>query len=155
MLEVLGIIRRFSEDLDLLVIGNYASASSQKRALKRLLAAAAVPTGLEPDGVSSGGNAGSFHRYGYLNPPLTDRALVAEFLTSAQQVSAGFSKPDLPVPAGGFAASPAFTRGSEFGERLRVEHDAAMRDLYYGTDTPPTFDDVLDQVHTDATLLSV
>lgn len=268
-LEKLGIIRRFSEDLDLLVVGDYASVNAQKNALKRLLTSAAVPTGSKPDDVKSGGNAGSFYRSGYLNPPLEhrggrtaiadpaailvefgqsggpnphdnypvtsllsrelaatdfdtsewadlssvdvailhpgrtllekllrvnnfasdpeatngphgwprigrqmydihallldptvrelllDRALVAEILTSAQQVSAGFSKPDLPVPTGGFAESPAFTRGSEFTERLRVEHDAAMRDLYYGTDTPPSFDDVLDQVHADATLLSV
>ncbi len=268
-LEKLGIIRRFSEDLDLLVVGEYASVHAQKRALKQLLISAALPTGMDPEGGTSGGSAGSFHRSAYLNPPLehrggrtaiadpsailvelgqsggpnpheeysitsllsrelessdfdtgkwadlssfnvailhpgrtllekllrvnnfahdpdamtgphgwlrigrqmydihalllepsvrellAEKALVAEILASAQHVSAGFSKPDLAVPAGGFAASPAFIRGSAFTNRLREEHESAMRDLYYGTDLPPTFDEVLDQVHADSALLNV
>lgn len=84
---------------------------------------------------------------------LADRNLVAEILDSARKVSAAFGKPDLRLPEGGFAASPAFDTASTMAERLRAEHDAAMRDLYYGTDLPPTFDDVLTQVHADATLL--
>ncbi|HNP15591.1 MAG TPA: hypothetical protein PKI99_03945, partial [Terrimesophilobacter sp.] len=60
-----------------------------------------------------------------------------------------------PLPDGGFAESPAFDAASPLAERLQVEHDAAMRDLYYGTEQPPTFDDVLAQVHADAKLLDV
>ena len=30
-----------------------------------------------------------------------------------------------------------------------------MRDLYYGTDEPPTFDEVLDRVHTSRALLDI
>lgn len=266
-LEKLRIIRRFSEDLDVLVIGQYPLKNAEQRALRTILASAAAATGAEPSDITAGGNSGTFHRAGYLNPPLehraapgpfadpaailvelgqsggpnphaihpvtsllsreldtagfdtsawedlasfdvpilhpgrtllekllrvnnfasdpdattgphgwprigrqlydihallrtpavrdllADRSLVAEILDSAREVSAAFGKPDLPLPEGGFAASPAFDATSAMAERLRAEHDAAMRDLYYGTDVPPTFDDVLTQVHADATLL--
>ncbi|MBN9151074.1 MAG: nucleotidyl transferase AbiEii/AbiGii toxin family protein [Micrococcales bacterium] len=268
-LEKLRIIRRFSEDLDLLVIGQYPSKNAEQRALRNILASAAAATGAEPSDVTAGGNSGTFHRAGYLNPPLehrgtpgaiadpaailvelgqsggpnphanhpvtsllsreldaarfdtsmwddlasfdvpilhpgrtllekllrvnnfagnpdattgphgwprigrqlydihallltpavrdlfADRSLVAEILNSAREVSAAFGKPDLPLPDGGFAESPAFDAASPLAERLQVEHDAAMRDLYYGTEQPPTFDDVLAQVHADAKLLDV
>lgn len=84
---------------------------------------------------------------------LADEPLVAEILTSVREVSAAFGKPDLPVPEGGFAASAAFDPASPFADRLRIEHDAAMRDLYYGTEEPPSFEDVLTQVRADAALL--
>jgi hypothetical protein len=84
-----------------------------------------------------------------------DKSLVTEILNSAREVSAVFGKPDLPMPEGGFAASPAFDASSPLAERLQAEHDAAMRDLYYGTEQPPTFHDVLAQVHADAQLLDV
>lgn len=266
-LEKLRIIRRFSEDLDLLVVGQYPSKNAEQRALRNLLTTAADATGAEPSGVTAGGNSGSFHRSGYLTPPLehrgepgaiadpaailvelgqsgepnphaphpvtsllareladsgfdtsawddlasfdvpilhpgrtllekllrvnnftdspesaasphgwprigrqlydiyallhdpsvrdllADKPLVAEILTSAREVSAAFGKPDLPVPEGGFAASAAFDAASPFADRLRVEHDAAMRNLYYGTEGPPSFEDVLTQVRADAALL--
>lgn len=266
-LEKLRIIRRFSEDLDLLVIGQYPSKNAEQRALRNLLATAADATGAEPTGVTAGGNSGSFHRSGYLSPPLehrgepgaiadpaailvelgqsggpnphaphpvtsllareltesgfdttawddlasfdvpilhpgrtllekllrannfaaspdateaphgwprigrqlydiyallhdpsvrellADKPLIAEILTSAREVSAAFGKPDLPLPEGGFAASAAFDPASPLADRLRVEHDAAMRDLYYGTDEPPSFGEVLAQIRTDAALL--
>ncbi|PJJ55307.1 nucleotidyl transferase AbiEii/AbiGii toxin family protein [Compostimonas suwonensis] len=266
-LEKLRIIRRFSEDLDLLVIGQYPSKNAEQRALRTLLASAAEATGSEPTGVTAGGNSGSFHRSGYLSPPLehrgepgaianpaailvelgqsggpnphalhpvtsllareladsgfdtsawadlasfdvpilhpgrtllekllrvnnfaaspdtaasphgwprigrqlydiysllldptvrellTDKPLVADILTSARDVSAAFGRPDLPAPIGGFAASPAFDPASSFADRLRTEHDAAMRHLYYGMDAPPSFDDILAQVRADAALL--
>lgn len=266
-LEKLRIIRRFSEDLDLLVVGQYPSKNAEQRALRKLLTTAADATGAEPTGVTGGGNSGSFHRSGYLAPPLehrgepgaiadpaailvelgqsggpnphaphpvtsllareladsgfdtstwydlasfdvpilhpgrtllekllrvnnftdspesaasphgwprigrqlydiyallhdpsvrellADKPLVAEILTSAREVSAAFGKPDLPVPEGGFAASAAFDAASPFADHLRVEHDAAMRDLYYGTEEPPSFEDVLTQVRADAALL--
>lgn len=266
-LEKLRIIRRFSEDLDLLVVGQYPSKNAEQRALRNLLTTAADATGAEPTGVTAGGNSGSFHRSGYLTPLLehrgepraiadpaailvelgqsggpnphaphqvtsllareladsgfdtsvwddlasfhvpilhpgrtllekllrvnnfaasrdatasphgwprvgrqlydiyallhdpsvrellADKSLVAEILASAREVSATFGKPDLPVPEGGFAASAAFDAASPFADRLRVEHDAAMRDLYYGTEEPPSFEDVLTQVRVDAALL--
>lgn len=265
-LEKLRIIQRFSEDLDLLVIGQYSSKNSARQALRKLLVTAAEATGAEPTEVTAGGNSGSFHRSGYLSPPLkhrsesgaiadpaailvelgqsggpnphaarpvtsllareladsgfdtstwddlasfyvpilhpgrtllekllrvnnfaaspdaasrhgwprigrqlydiyallhepsvrellADKPLMAEILASAREVSAAFGKADLPLPEGGFAACPAFDPASPFADRLRVEHEAAMRDLYYGTDEPPAFEDVLAQVQADAALL--
>lgn len=72
-LEKLRIIRRFSEDLDLLVIGQYPSKNAEQRALRTLLTTAADATGAEPTGVTAGGNSSSFHRSGYLSPPLEHR----------------------------------------------------------------------------------
>ncbi len=268
-LEKLRIIRRFSEDLDLLVIGRHGSKNAEQRALRNILASAAAATGTEPTEVVAGGASGTFHRAGYLTPPLehrgtpsaiadpaailvelgqsggpnphadypvtsllsreleagafdtgawddlasfdvpilhpgrtllekllrvnnfasnpdtsaarhgwprigrqfydihallltptvrellSDRNLVTEILESARGASAAFGRPDLPPPAGGFAASAAYDAASPLAGRLRAEHDAAMRDLYYGTDQPPTFDDVLARVHADAGLLDV
>ena len=77
---------------------------------------------------------------------LADNTLAGEILASCYEVSKAF-KPDRPVPAGGFAASAAFDPNGALAERLRAEHDVAMRDLYYGTDEPPSFDDVVARVH--------
>ncbi len=265
-LEKLRIIRRFSEDLDLLVIGAYESNRAAKRALKSMLGAAVEATHGSPSGGRSGGKPGTFHRSAYLAPPmahsgqtgaiadasailvelgqsggphphsdrpvasllsrqldaagfdasawsdlvafevavlhpgrtliekllrinnfasapaaqegahgwprigrqfydvwallgtrevidlLTDRPLVAAVLTSCFEVRQSFT-PDLAVPDGGFAASPAFDLSSTLAGRLRTEHDAAMDGLYYGTDRPPSFDDVLARVHEHEVLL--
>lgn len=70
-LEKLRIIRRFSEDLDLLVIGEYASNRSAERALRSMIEAAAAATGGQTSGGRSGGKPKSFHRSAYLTPPLT------------------------------------------------------------------------------------
>lgn len=86
---------------------------------------------------------------------LADRQLVGEILASALSVSASIGRPDQPVPAGGFAASDAFDPGSSLAEQLRQAHDHAMRVLYYGTDQPPTFDEVLARVHADTDLLDL
>lgn len=266
-LEKLRIIRRFSEDLDLLVVGEYESNRAAERALKSMVEAAATATGGEASGGRSGGKPGSFHRSAYLAPPLshsgepgsiadaaailielgqsggpnphtarqvtsllarqladagfdtlawgdlaafdvavlhpgrtliekllrvnnftsdptaqegvygwprigrqfydlwallgndevleflTDKPTVTEVLTSCFEISQAFT-PDLPVPDGGFAASPAFDSEGPLAVRLRAEHDAAMDGLYYGTDTPPTFDEVLDRIHANSSLLT-
>ncbi|MCI1747779.1 MAG: nucleotidyl transferase AbiEii/AbiGii toxin family protein [Acidipropionibacterium sp.] len=266
-LEKLRIIRRFSEDLDLLVVGKYGSNRAAERALKSMIEAAAGATGGEASGGRSGGKPGSFHRSAYLasvlehsgepgaiadasailvelgqsggpNPHqarqvtsllarqladagfdtstwgdlaafdvavlhpgrtliekllrvnnfasdptaqegvhgwprigrqfydlwallgndevlefLHDKATVVEVLASCYEISQAFT-PDLPVPDGGFAASPAFDSGGPLAVRLRAEHDAAMEGLYYGTDTPPTFDEVLERIHTNSALLT-
>lgn len=68
-LEKLRIIRRFSEDLDLLVIGGHGSNRAAERALKSMIAAAADATGGQASGGHSGGRPGSFHRSAYLAPP--------------------------------------------------------------------------------------
>lgn len=81
---------------------------------------------------------------------LRDRQLVAEILSSCYEVSESFRNPDVPVPSGGFAASAAFDPGGSFAAPLRAEHDAAMRALYYGADTRPTFDDVIARVREHA-----
>ncbi len=83
---------------------------------------------------------------------LTDKPLVAAVLTSCFEVSQSFT-PDLAVPDGGFAASPAFDLSSTLAGRLRTEHDAAMDGLYYGTDRPLSFDDILARVHEHEVLL--
>jgi hypothetical protein len=62
---------------------------------------------------------------------------------------------DLPIPRGGFAASPAFDPRSGVIARLRVEHANAMRDLYYGPGAGPSFDSVLHRVSEYAKLLDV
>lgn len=69
-LEKLRIIRRFSEDLDLLVVGEYESNRAAERALKSMIEAAATSTGSQAKGGRSGGKPGSFHRSAYLAPAL-------------------------------------------------------------------------------------
>lgn len=83
---------------------------------------------------------------------LADKAKVDAILQSIFEVSEQFS-PDYPVPSGGFAASDAFAADGEFTQGLRKQHDIAMRDLYYGSN-PPTFDDVIERVHSCAELLN-
>ncbi len=265
-LEKLRIVRRFSEDLDLLVVGDYESHRATERALKLMLEAAARATRGAPSAGRSGGKPGSFHRSAYLSPPLThsdqpgvladaaailvelgqsggpnphrvrpvtsllsrqldaagfdtsawsdlavfdvevlhpgrtliekllrinnfasnrdaherahgwarigrqfydiwallgtpevidfleDGQLVGDTLASCYEVSRAFT-PDLPPPEGGFAASPAFDADGPLAARLRAEHDAAMDGLYYGTEDPPSFQDVLDRVHEHQGLL--
>lgn len=82
---------------------------------------------------------------------LSNKDNVNEILRSAFEVSEQIA-PDHPVPRGGFAASLAFDPAGEFAASLRREHDIAMESLFYGTD-PPTFDDVIDRVHSCAKLL--
>jgi hypothetical protein len=64
-------------------------------------------------------------------------------------------EPDQPVPRGGFAAGAAFDPSGQLASRLQREHEAAMRDLYYGSDTPPTFDEVLDRINANRRNLDV
>jgi hypothetical protein len=267
-LEKLRIIRRFSEDLDLLVVGAYASNRAVERALKSMLQAAASALLSPPSGGRSGGRPGSFHRSAYLSPPmahsavpgaiadasailielgqsggpnphetervesllarqlngagfdtaawsdlaalevailhpgrtliekllrinnfasdpevqasihgwsrigrqfydvwallgrqnvldlLADRPTTGEVLASCFEISLAFV-PDQPLPHGGFAACTAFNPDAPLAGRLRTEHEIAMRDLYYGTDEPPTFDEVLDRVHASRALLDI
>jgi len=267
-LEKLRIIRRFSEDLDLLVVGAYESNRAAERALKSMVKAAAQATGGAATACRSGGKPGSFHRSVYLAPPLThsgeqgsiadaaailvelgqsggpnphserkvtsllgrqfdaagfdtsswsdlaafdvailhpgrtliekllrinnfasdliaqegvhgwprigrqfydvwallgtdevidflgDRSVVVEVLASCYEISRAFTS-DLPVPEGGFAASPAFDAESLLAARLRAQRDAAMDGLYYGSDEPPSFSDVLVRVHASADLLDL
>lgn len=267
-LEKLRIIRRFSEDLDLLVVGDYASNRSAERALKSMVEAAASVTVGGPIAGRSGGKPGSFHRSAYLAPPmahsaasgaiadasailielgqsggpnpneterveslvarqlnaagfdtsewsdlaalevavlhpgrtliekllrvnnfasdpdiqagthgwsrigrqyydvwallgrqdvldlLADRSTTGEILTSCFEISLAFV-PDKPLPHGGFAACTAFHSDGPLASRLRSEHEVAMRDLYYGTDEPPTFDDVLERIQLSRELLDI
>jgi hypothetical protein len=258
-LEKLRIVKRFSEDLDLLVSGNYISNRAAERALKSMINAAATSSGGTATPLRSGGKPGSYHRSAYLERPMThsgqpgamadasaillelgqsggpnpnavrpitsmlsrqliaagfdigawrdlsifevpvlhpgrtliekllrvnnftskpgaqdsvhgwprigrqfydiwallgtgevleflaDRPLVAHVLASCFEVSEAF-EPDLPVPRGGFAASVAFEPSGALATRLRREHQTAMRALYYGTEVPPKFDEVLRRI---------
>lgn len=85
---------------------------------------------------------------------LSDKPLAAEVLSSCYEVSEAFT-PDFPVPEGGFAASLAFVEGGPLAARLKTEHDLAMDGLYYGMDSPPSFDEVLSRVREHAALLNV
>ena len=69
-LEKLRIVQRFSEDLDLLVVGNYGSKNAAKRAMKTMLAAAASTIGGMCTDEESGGNLGTLRRKAYLELPL-------------------------------------------------------------------------------------
>lgn len=85
---------------------------------------------------------------------LGDRAVSGEILASCFEVSLGFAG-DKPVPPGGFAGCAAFDPDGPVAARLRTGHDLAMRDLYDGTDEPPTFDDVLQRVQAGRDLLDI
>jgi hypothetical protein len=69
-LEKLRIIQRFSEDLDLLVVGEYRSTPDAKRAMKAMLASAVSTIGRECTDEKSGGRLGSLHRQAYLELPI-------------------------------------------------------------------------------------
>lgn len=69
-LEKLRIIERFSEDLDLLVVGEYPSKSAAKKALKTMLDTAAATTGGLCTGRESGGGLGTLHSHAHLALPL-------------------------------------------------------------------------------------
>ncbi|MGB7165331.1 MAG: nucleotidyl transferase AbiEii/AbiGii toxin family protein [Mycobacterium sp.] len=69
-LEKLRIVQRFSEDLDLLVVGHYGSKRAAKRAMKAMLAAAASTIGGKCTDSESGGALGSLHRRAYLELPV-------------------------------------------------------------------------------------
>ncbi|OMC51975.1 hypothetical protein A5742_17750 [Mycolicibacterium fortuitum] len=79
-LEKLRIVERFSEDLDLLVIGEYASKRIAKKALKAMMDTAASTTGGECTGRQSGGEVGTLHSHAYLELPLgySDSAGIAD-----------------------------------------------------------------------------
>lgn len=82
---------------------------------------------------------------------LADTVIVGEILSSVFEVSENYGG-DHPVPGGGFAASEAFNPSGEFADDLRREHDTAMGTLYYGAEAP-TYEDVLDRVHSCSNLL--
>lgn len=268
-LEKLRIVQRFSEDLDLLVVGNLGGEAATKTAMKAIIEAAhAAVGGSTPTPERSGGKLGSLHRSAYLHPTLdapnrataiadpgavllelgqsggshpsqrceitslltrqlqqadfdvrayvdlepfsvqvlhpgrtllekllrvnnfvvnfgrdrnvlgwprigrqfydlwallgnhdvlallADQVAAAEVLTDCFRVSTAFGG-DQPVPEGGFASCVAFDRSGPLSGRLRAEHEAAMRDLYYGSGPGVAFDDVLARVHEKAHLLDI
>ncbi len=61
-LEKLRLIQRFSEDLDLLVVGTYANDRDAKRAIKSMCQAAAQAVGAAEADAISGGVTGASHR---------------------------------------------------------------------------------------------
>lgn len=73
-LEKLRIIQRFSEDLDLLVVGSYSSDNQAKKSLKNMFRQAAAAVGDNDATSKSGGKSNAFHREGYVTPPLTRSA---------------------------------------------------------------------------------
>jgi hypothetical protein len=63
---------------------------------------------------------------------LADSAQSREVLADCLRVSESFGT-DEPLPLKGFASCYAFDPKGSFAERLRAQHDAAMKDLYYGS----------------------
>ena len=80
----------------------------------------------------------------------TARAIVRDCIV----VSQAYPLPDEQLPVGGFAASEIFSREWRHSGMLRVEHEKAMRGLYYGVNAP-SFDVVLDRVEQYRSLLDV
>lgn len=72
-LEKLRIIERFSEDLDLLVVGSYDTVRAAKRAMKAMLDTAASATGGECSDRVSGGKLGTARQEARLELPLDHR----------------------------------------------------------------------------------
>jgi hypothetical protein len=59
-LEKLTITQRFSEDIDIIVVGEYTSKNAAKNALKAMMETAASATGGELSDAVSGGDPGNF-----------------------------------------------------------------------------------------------
>jgi hypothetical protein len=70
-LEKLRIIQRFSEDLDLLVLGDYANVRAAKRAMKTMLDTAASAIGVEFRDRRSAGDLGTARQEAWLDLALT------------------------------------------------------------------------------------
>jgi hypothetical protein len=85
---------------------------------------------------------------------LVDRGQAYTILQDCYNVSKDFT-PDKPIPSGGFAACLAFDPHGAFVERLKSEHDIAIAELYYGLESGPTFDEVLERVQQYADLLDI
>ncbi|MGN6687265.1 MAG: nucleotidyl transferase AbiEii/AbiGii toxin family protein [Actinomycetales bacterium] len=83
---------------------------------------------------------------------LADTARARAVLEDCIAVSRDFGE-DRPAPSGGFALSAVFDPAGPDAARLRREHDAAMGVLYYGTEDPPSFDEVLARVRSNTDLL--
>ncbi len=69
-LEKLRIIQRFSEDLDLLVLGDFPNKRAAKRAMEAMLSTAASATGGEYRDRESRGDLGTIEQWAYLDLPL-------------------------------------------------------------------------------------
>jgi hypothetical protein len=139
-LEKLRIIRRFSEDLDLLVVGEYESNNAARKALKAMCASAAELTGAQQSDPQSGGSPGSYHRRTWLHPPLTHVARNASAIADAKAVLLELGQSGGRHPSKPHEVSSLLTR-----QLLEAEFDvAAFADL-----TP--FD--VDVLHPGRTLL--
>lgn len=88
-LEKLRLIQRLSEDLDLLVVTEFASKSAPKAAMRQLCSIAAEAVGQTGDDVDRGwsrGSPGSYSRSQYIKPPLTFEPLASTALADPGQV---------------------------------------------------------------------
>jgi hypothetical protein len=89
-LEKLRIIQRFSEDLDLLVIGDLGSYNETKEALKAMVAVAGGAVGdNSPERVGAGGKRNAFHRSAYVKPSLKNKSTGGIADTNAVLVELG------------------------------------------------------------------
>jgi hypothetical protein len=86
---------------------------------------------------------------------LDGRTTAQRVVQDARAISESYGRPDAPVPVGGVSRSPVFDPALPPSRRLRVEHEVAMSDLYYGRGPGPTFDEVLDRVQENAASLNL
>nr|WP_239591737.1 nucleotidyl transferase AbiEii/AbiGii toxin family protein [Mycolicibacterium tusciae] len=108
-LEKLRIIQRFSEDLDLLVVGEYPSERAARKALKAMLEAAASTTGGTCTGRKSGGDLGTLHSRAYLDLPL-EHSDVSGGLADPKSVYIGLGQTGGPRPALDATIEPLLSR---------------------------------------------
>lgn len=85
---------------------------------------------------------------------LADRNTAGTVLADCYEISEMFQG-DRPQPTGGFGRCVAFDPAGPLAPRLREHHDTAMQNLYYGVESGPTFDEVLERVHANADLLNL
>lgn len=85
---------------------------------------------------------------------LSDKETACAIVRDCIVVSQAYPLPDEEPPIEGFAASEIFSREWRYSGVLRVEHEKAMRGLYYGVDAP-SFDMVLDRVDEHRRLLEL
>ena len=145
-LEKMGIVARFSEDLDLIVTGSIGGGIAGPKFLKTLCEAAQTATGGTLTDGRHSGKPGSLGRPASARRPAVEPREVTSLL--ARQLSATVNVSDFPDLA-------AFSVRSDVIPRLRVEHANAMRDWHYGPGAGPSFDSVLHRVSEYGILLDV
>lgn len=83
---------------------------------------------------------------------LDDRETFAEIIKDCERVSREDFGSTYQRPPGGYASGVAFTSGPEVQEQLARAHESA-KEMYYGSDTYPSFSDVVERVRATSHLI--